>query len=152
MRSEGHPESDIEQALALVRKLHQAAGESASYETVDALLQQVRDEPWYGYLTLDSAEDWHLIRPDGCRALRTKTSARPDSLPVLAIYGGLDLLVPAWQSAEECGRAVQQAGNTDATVIVFPHGDHRIQDPATGDFATGYLDLLGDWTARRLVG
>ena len=70
-------------------------------------------------------------------------------VPHLAVYGGRDVLVPAWQSAEEAGLALQEAGNADATVVVFPQGDHRIQDASTGHFVSGYLELLVNWTVRR---
>ena len=69
--------------------------------------------------------------------------------PFLAIYGGRDRLVPAWQSAEESGRSLEAAGNPDATVVVFPAGDHRIRVSSTDQFVPGYLDLLGDWALRR---
>lgn len=151
MRSKGHPERDIKRALALLTDLHQAAENGTDYATVtERILEEVIDKPWYGYLTIDNAEDWCLVKLMIGERYEPRDALARIVCPFLAIYGGLDLLVPAWQGAEESGRALQAAGNTDATVTVFPGGDHRIRDPATGDFVTGYLDQLGDWTARQV--
>ncbi len=62
MRSQGHPEQEIEQAMGFVREVHAAARKREDFATVDAqLLSGARDTPWYGYLTIDDAEDWRLL-------------------------------------------------------------------------------------------
>ena len=153
MRSQGHPESEIELALTFIGELHEAAQNGADYAKVDAqILQRARGEPWYGYKTIDDAEDWGF----GLRLIEERYEPR-DALalvrcPFLAVYGGLDVLVPAWRSAEETGRALQHAAAANTAVVVFPEGDHRIRDAVTEDFVAGYLDLLGDWAARRVGG
>ena len=58
------------------------------------------------------------------------------------------MLLPAWQSAREVGVALAGSPCADATVVVFPDADHRIR--IDGEFAPGYLDLLGSWVERRL--
>jgi hypothetical protein len=118
--------------------------------TVDAqLLAPARRESWYGYLEIDDEQTWNLIRLTTAEQYEPVEALSRIRCPYLAIYGALDPLVPAWQSAEESGRALHQAGNRDATIVVFPQSDHRIRDAATGDFATGYLDLMTGWAARR---
>lgn len=150
MRSQGHQENGIDQALAFLGKLHNAAQQGTDYATVGIqLLAEAEAEGWYGYLTIDDEEDWRLT----CKLVGERYEPR-DALtrircPFLAIYGGLDLLVPAWRCAEESGRALAQASNPDATIVVFPDGDHRIRHIDTEHFVSGYLDLLGDWVARR---
>jgi fermentation-respiration switch protein FrsA (DUF1100 family) len=71
--------------------------------------------------------------------------------PLLAIFGARDVLVPAWESAAIYDRALRAAGNRDATLAIFPQGNHRLRIEETGDFCPGDLDLLGDWVARRLT-
>lgn len=151
MRSQGHLESTIEHSLAFIREVHEAAGGGTDYATVDArILRQARSKPWYGsYFTIDDAEDWHHFRLLVEERYEPTDALSQIRCPYLAVYGGLDLLVPAWRSAEESGRVLQLAETTDAAIVVFPDGDHRIQDPKTGEFVAGYLDQLGDWTARR---
>jgi len=151
MRSQGHPEHEIGQALTFIGKLHRAAKQGTDYPSVEAqFLSDARGEAWYGYITIDDAEDWRLVRRFVGETHDPTDAMSRIRCPFLAIYGGLDVLLPAWQSAEESGRALGQAGNTDATIVVFPQGDHRIRDASTGDFVIGYLDLLGDWAARRV--
>ncbi len=152
MRAQGHSEPDIELALGFMDEVHTAANEGWSYETVETrLLEPARSQPWYGYMTIEDAKDWKLGCSFAEEAYEPVDALRRIQVPFLAIYGGRDVLVPAWQSAEESGRALQEAGNPDTTVVVFPQGDHRIQDASTGRFVTGYLDLLADWTAARIA-
>lgn len=150
MRAQAHAEIEIDEALAFVENLHAAAIAGADYATVEEeLLRPARATSWYGYMTVDDAKDWSLL----CGFIKERYEPT-DALsritcPFLAIYGGRDVLLPSWQSAEESGHALRRAGNADATVVVFPAGDHRICD-ATGEFVAGYLDLLAGWAAQRV--
>lgn len=151
MRAQGHSDEEIRHALTFISALHTAAKEGVSYESVNAeLIDPARGETWYGYATIDDAEDWK----SGCLfaedTFEPVEAMRQISVPYLAIFGGHDVLLPAWRGAEESGLALQQAGNDDATVVVFPSGNHRIQDVDTGEFVDGYLDLLGDWASHRV--
>jgi len=153
MRSQGHDEFQIELALAFMHELQEVAQRGTDYATVESeFLQQARGEPWYGYVPVDGADDWDFARRLLAEGYEPRDAMSRIRCPFLAIYGGLDVLLPAWRGAEETGRALGRAGNTDAAVVVFPEGDHRIRDASTGDFVVGYLDLLGDWTARRVSG
>ena len=150
MRAAGKSEDDIELALAFVSAVHAAALHGDDYPTVERrLLAAARGEPWYGYLDIEDAEGWELM----CRFV-TEPYEPAEALararcPFLAIFGALDVLVPAWESAMIYGRALKEAGNQDATIVVFPQGNHRILVAETGAFCTGYLDLLADWAERR---
>ena len=151
MRAEGHSEDDIKQALEFLDALHDAARRGDPYETVEAdMLINAREQPWYGYFQIDDPETWNFACISAAEHYEPVEALSQIRCPFLAIYGALDVLVPAWQSAEESGRALHKAGNRDATIVVFPSGNHRILDATTGDFATGYLNLLGDWIARRV--
>ena len=149
MRSEGHTEDEIEQALKFITRLHEAAREGVEYATIEAeLLADARGEPWYGYATVDDEADWRSgcrFVTEGYEPIEALTRIRG---PFLAVYGGRDVLGPAWQSARDTGDALAEAGNRDATVVVFPDGDHRIGSTG-GGFVPGYLDLLADWIAVR---
>jgi pimeloyl-ACP methyl ester carboxylesterase len=150
MRTQGHPEGEIMQALTFIRDLSREAQLGTGYDAVDTqLLSAARDEPWYGYLTIDDEHEWR----QGCMFADERYEPTEALLqvrcPFLAIYGGRDVLLPAWQSARESGQALDEAGNPDVTVVVFPNADHRIRHPGTEVFVPGYLDLLGEWAARR---
>ena len=151
LRAQGFDDDDIEQALVFMSDLQNAAFNAMSYEEVETtLLADARKQPWYGYVSIEDAEDW----AEGCvfatDAYQPREAMARIECPFLAIYGGRDVLVPAWQGVEESGIALDKAPTTDATVVVFPNGDHRIRDGSTGNFVDGYLDLLGDWMAKRV--
>jgi pimeloyl-ACP methyl ester carboxylesterase len=152
MRAEGKSEGEIASALHFIRALHMAAESGADFETVERqLLVSARAQPWYGYgLTVDDASDWGLT----CRFVQEHYEPA-DALaqvrcPFLAIFGERDTLAPAWESAKIYGSALRTAACQDATIVVFPQGNHRILGEETGQFVPGYLDLLADWTARRV--
>jgi dipeptidyl aminopeptidase/acylaminoacyl peptidase len=152
MRTDGKSAEHVERAVAFVTALHAAAIRGDDYSTVfSALLQPALNQPWAGYHTLVDAEDWGML----CR-FTAERYAPVEALarircPFLAIFGGLDRLLPADQCAEMCGRALREAGNPDATIVSFPQGNHRILLPAGGEFVPGYLDLLADWACRRVA-
>jgi pimeloyl-ACP methyl ester carboxylesterase len=150
MRARGHPDDEIEKALAFVGALHDEARLGTEYPMVEQqLLASARNQTWYGYLTVDEEADWLFIRRAVAEAYDPMLSLRRIRCPYLAVFGGVDPLVPAWESARATGEALVEAGNPDATVVVFPGGDHRIQDPGTARLVAGYVDVVADWTARR---
>jgi hypothetical protein len=80
-------------------------------------------------------------------------------VPVLAIYGGRDLNVPADQSAPALEAALARAGNPDATVRVLPELNHLLQHSSTGNpaeygtieetMSPEALDLIVGWILER---
>jgi uncharacterized protein len=151
LRGRGHDAEEIRQALALARQLHQAAADGATFEAIaDELLEPASRRSWYGsYPMIDDADDWQHAKLLIGEPFEPVSALSRVECPFLAVYGGLDRLLPPWRGARETGQALARAGNADATVIVFPLGDHRIQDTRTGGLVSGYLELLGDWASRR---
>lgn len=151
MRAGGHDDAEVGEALGFLDAVHAAARRGDPYRVVETeILATARQARWYGsYLTIEDPEGWAMIGRFASEAYDPIETMSQIRCPYLAVYGGGDTLVPAWRSAEETGRALAEAGNTDATVVVFPSADHRIQQEATGEFATGYLYLVGDWAAKR---
>jgi pimeloyl-ACP methyl ester carboxylesterase len=151
MRAQGKSEDEIARALAFITAVHAAAHRGDSYAEVEAtLIGPARGQPWYGYLSFDDATDWEGTCRFVTERYNPEATLRQVHCPFLAIFGSQDVLVPAWQSASIYDRALRAAGNRDVTLAIFPQGNHRIRIEETGDFCTGYLDLLGDWVARRV--
>ncbi len=152
MRAEGKPEDQIGRAIAFINAVHAAALRGDDYAMVERqLLETARAEPWYDYLTIDDEEDWGLMCRFVSERYEPAEALARARCPFLAIFGALDVLVPVWESAAIYGRALREAGNRDATIVIFPQGNHRILVAETGEFASGYLDLLADWVARRVT-
>ncbi len=151
MRGRGFGEGDLQAALDLARELYDHAAQGSDHRSISIqVLDRARRQPWYdAFPTIEDSDDWEHLK----LLLREPHDPLSDlegiACPFLAVYGGLDVLLPPWRGAEESGRALAASESGDVTVVVFPVGDHRIQDPRTERFVTGYLDLLGAWTGDR---
>jgi pimeloyl-ACP methyl ester carboxylesterase len=81
------------------------------------------------------------------------------TVPVLALFGGLDLQVPAEENRDAVVKALEQGGNKDVTVKLFPDANHLYQKAVTGspaeyaslkpEFVPGFLETIGDWILAR---
>jgi pimeloyl-ACP methyl ester carboxylesterase len=78
--------------------------------------------------------------------------------PVLALFGELDVQVPAKQSEQPMRDALKKAGNKDVTINIIPTANHLFQEAKTGnideyamlkhEFAPGFLIQISEWTRR----
>jgi pimeloyl-ACP methyl ester carboxylesterase len=76
-------------------------------------------------------------------------------VPVLALFGGKDLQVPAEANQAAIMAALDRGGNQDHTAKVFPQANHLYQAATTGspneyatlkpEFVDGFLKTIGDW-------
>ena len=81
-------------------------------------------------------------------------------MPVLALFGGLDVQVDADQNSPALKTALDRAQNSDVTVKVFPKANHLFQEAVTGGveeyatlptvFVPGFLDTIADWLLARV--
>ncbi|WP_420632836.1 alpha/beta hydrolase family protein [Candidatus Palauibacter sp.] len=97
--------------------------------------------PWFRhFLTFDPAE-----------------ALRRTRVPVLALFGGLDLQVLVDQNRGPMAEAL--AGNPDVTIEELPRANHLFQAATTGSpveyamlektFVDGFLDTISDWILAR---
>ena len=95
----------------------------------------------------------HFIDYDPAAALREVR------VPVLGLYGVLDLQVPPGLNRPEMESALRESGNQDVTIRVFAGANHLFQAAVTGspseyptlekEFVPGFLDLIADWIRER---
>jgi uncharacterized protein len=80
---------------------------------------------WFHALELhmDSAAVWEGVRQ-----------------PVLAVWGELDCQVPAHDSARVFTETLRRGGNSDATIVLVPGGDHSFTLVAGCGYETGLAD------------
>lgn len=153
MRGDGAGEDAIAAAVRFVREVHRLARAGVDWATADAeLFAPARGEPHYGYLAIDddAGGEWQLVQRFLAEDHRPIECLRAARCPVLAVFGGRDVLLPAWTGAEETAAALAARPEPDAAdlVVLFPDGDHRIRR-GDGEFVAGYLDLLAQWAAAR---
>lgn len=114
---------------------------------LDALVMQqmASYQTWMRFFILhDPAEDWRRV-----------------TVPVLALFGGRDLQVPAAENRVPVEAALQEAGNADVTVLLFEEANHLFQQAVTGspeeypvlkmEFLPGFLDAITGWLQERFV-
>lgn len=109
---------------------------------VETLLTQY-DSAWFrSFLDYDPSADWANI-----------------TVPVLAIFGELDVQVDAEQNGTALESALAAAGNTDYTIVTIEGANHLFQAAETGalseygtleqTFTPEFLPTIGDWLAER---
>ena len=79
--------------------------------------------------------------------------------PVLSLFGGLDLQVPADLNTEPMRAALEAAGNEDFTIEVIEGANHLFQAAVVGtvaeyatlhkEFIPGLLETITDWLVVR---
>lgn len=82
------------------------------------------------------------------------------TVPVLAIFGELDLQVPPDINRPAMKQALQKSGNQDVNIVTLPKANHLFQEADTGspseyatlkkEFVPGFLDLITNWTLDRV--
>ena len=80
-------------------------------------------------------------------------------VPVLALFGELDLRVPPAQNLLPVSRALEESGNSDHTVLVLPKLNHQFQHCKTGSprenakieetIAPEILEMISKWILER---
>lgn len=113
--------------------------------SVQAMLTQFT--PWMlNFLRLNPADFWAQT-----------------SVPVLGLFGTLDVQVDAAQNAGPMEAALAEAGNEDGTVVVLPGANHLFQAASTGavqeyaalpaEFTPDLLPTILDWlTEQGIIG
>jgi uncharacterized protein len=153
MRGTGlYSESDIAEAVAFQRYAYLAPLRE-DWDAYDQHRAEARDQPWFGEVsapgrTSPGHQFWlwnaNFDPVPVIGALR---------VPVLAIFGGRDEIVPSDTSVVAWRDARRAVSGDATTLVVLPDADHELyaaspRGPAarTG-FATGYLAILRGWLA-----
>ena len=86
---------------------------------------------------------------------------RQITVPVLVLFGELDVQVDVEQNRGPFEAALAAAGNDDVTVVVFADANHLFQEAVTGGpeeymalemaFLPGFLDTISDWLSERFL-
>ena len=87
------------------------------------------------------------------------TALRRVSIPVLAIFGGRDLQVPEAVNRARLEKALNDAGNRQVTIRVYPEANHLFMPAVTGQpaeyatlpkmFVPTLLDDMATWISKR---
>ena len=158
LRAEGVDEPGIGQALALIRLTHAYARTGAGWDKVEAAIAKARGTDWFFPDLVPPQGHWSygfwklVIDYDPVPVLKSVTC------PVLAIFGGLDLMVPGEKNRAIWEAALKAGGNRDHTVRVFPTGNHLQWEAGKGTmrempglkrFVPGFEETIREWVLKR---
>ena len=177
LRASGASEAEIQQQAALQKRTIDAALTGAGWDEVKADLlaryeEAAAEMPDEQRKALGDVDQWaekavaaqvtalqspwmkFFLSHDPAPVLEKVT------VPVLALFGGLDLQVPAEENRDAVVKALERGGNKDVTVKVFPDANHLFLQAKTGgveeyatlptDFVPGFLDAIADWLLARV--
>jgi len=160
LTSAGFDSADVRRTVSLDRRLLEWLRTGHEQIELAGLLAKAADTPWRRASSLPprlpsgaALEGWYWRG----RTLDPARAWRQVRVPVLAVYGAADELVPAALSARLIERALHDGGNRDITVRVFPAANHVLRTlplVAGGKWdwpraAPGYVKLVTDWILER---
>jgi len=156
LTSAGFDAADVVRAVSLNKRLFEWLRTRGDERELAALLAEEDGAPWRRASSLPARlpsgpalEGWYWRG----RTLDPAPWWRAVSVPVLAIYGAADELVPAKASSKRVQRALRKGSSRDVTVRVFPAANHELRTlplVAGGKWdwpraAPGYLELVTNW-------
>jgi hypothetical protein len=150
MRADGFSDADIEDARRLLGLTYRAPHSRSAWARMQAAAEPLRGRRWFDRTIAGLPRDawvWEQRRLNaGYDPARAFQRVR---IPTLIVYGELD--GPA-ASVPRLERALRAARNRDFEIRILPGANHNLEVAgANGSaLAEGFLDLVGDWTARRV--
>ena len=172
LRSQGFDERAVDRAVAIRRRVTDFVVQRpeispAAWDSLKAEVNRVADEPWFGWSRTAWVPLVSVSDPDGRAYLATLRSAweydpmpywKQVRMPIYVMLGGLDRSVPSQGTASALRSAFSLVKHPDATVRLFPNGDHGllVADEGRGgrsepyyvpDFQAGLVDWLRSHTS-----
>jgi pimeloyl-ACP methyl ester carboxylesterase/protein-tyrosine-phosphatase len=133
MRAEGIADAEVQEARALTQRAFDYGRTGKGWDEYAAALARSKDKSWLPYLSLpadpkDAAWEqqrlfYHYDPAPALAALRC---------PVLAVFGGKDLGVPAEKNHRLWHDALTRGGHRAHELVVIPGASHAMFDAATG--------------------
>ena len=150
MRALNLPESEVQEALAFQRLKHAYARTGMGWQDYAEALQNSRNEPWASLGGPSSPDDWWWLW------YRTKMDYEPVPMleqvrvPVLALWGERDELVPVAESRAAVEGAFARGENRNVTYRVFAGADHSMNTQSGPQPSPEYLEAMLEWTLRQV--
>lgn len=172
----GYTQQEVDEIAAFRRKLWTYYGTGRGFEEMQKIWDREKTKPWFSRPGL--LESNSLIPPSTLTnpqfqffrniLYNTEPVLSQVKVPVLAIFGEKDRLIPVKESVEKMKKIFASSGNKDVTIKVFPNAGHGIQIiegegqkliPSGGHKppakpptpAPGYWELVVDWITNRTI-
>ncbi len=160
LSTSGFSAHEVQAATNHQRLFFDALKGNVSWEQLAASTQKAQEARWADHVALPTKERFDQRAPFLRRFFGYDPA--PDlervACPVLALFGGRDIIVPPERNVARMEQALQRGGNTDYTIRVFPAGDHVLAATPTGAMqeipfqqalVPGYLDTVRSWLIDR---
>jgi len=159
MRADGRSAADIRRALSFMDRKFEVARTGDGWHDIEELMAEGAREGWLHYTNPPASLEnlrWngtHVFPYDPTPALAALR------VPVLALYGSLDRIVPPEASRDRIEAALRAAGNRDVTVRVLDAANHNFYAAVTGapgeavslsGFVRGYFEVRTAWLRERV--
>jgi uncharacterized protein len=129
LKASGLSGDDLKKALEFKRQalamLAEGAGLSDdAWAKFQAFVGPHRNEKWFSYMGEPEQRGWPQKKLYLMAQIKSSELWRRVKIPVLALYGGKDLNVPAAKNVTALTQELTAAGNKDFTIKVFPDANH----------------------------
>ncbi|MCI0487127.1 MAG: alpha/beta hydrolase [Blastocatellia bacterium] len=153
------PEGRLEGVLELVKRVREFARTGRGDPTaLEAEIARLRGEPWFEHAGLPKGEiEQYNPQIKEFLSFDPVPVWKKVSVPVLALWGERDTIVPAEKSRAIIERALKEGGNKEYTLKIFPQADHQMyvvrEEGAGWDWprlAPGYQEAMIEWLLARV--
>ena len=146
----GYSKADVSEAGSLYLLSSRYKRTGSDRNELEAARKAAQNKPWYDTCPMLNSPAVDTL------SQRTWTYDPVPTLhkvhcPVLSVYGELDQLVPAQESADIWKTALKEAGNRDVVIKIFPDAVHTITDVRTGLQVPGFWTLQRDWLLKHVT-
>ncbi|MGH7495493.1 MAG: alpha/beta hydrolase family protein [bacterium] len=121
---------EIDAAYAYQKKLVELCWQDAKWRIFEPLVAHARQQRWAKYVDLpENLANSELDYFSRYKNFDNTSALRQMKIPVLAWYGERDYVVPPPENAPKLKRLLEEAGNQDFKILIFPEGDHGMVIP-----------------------
>jgi dienelactone hydrolase len=150
VKARGLSGDELRKALEFKRQALRmlAAGAGLSddaWASFQAFVSPYRREEWFSYVAEPAERGWPQKKLYLMAQIKSSDLWRQVKIPVLALYGGKDLHVPAAKNVTALTQELTEAGNRDFTIKVFPDANHdgfETTDPMPDGEQSRYLKRI----------
>lgn len=161
MRSDGYPQSEIEQAMRVRSMMDDYARTGQGWNKLAAAAEAAKDTLWMnnyiGGFPKRDAPDWAWLREAFGYDVGVDLARFRGSIQML--YGEKDELLDSARPMAMFRRALRGGASRDVQIEVIPNANHNGLDAVAGTekefqrlqrFTPGYFDRIVEWAVRRL--
>jgi len=129
LKASGLSNDDLGKALEFKRQAFAMLADGAglsddAWAKFQAFVHPYRNEKWFSYVSEPDQRGWPQKKLYLMAQIKSSELWRRVKIPVLALYAGKDLNVPAARNVNALTQELTAAGNKDFTIKVFPDANH----------------------------